>query len=115
MMAVKYGVKNRDITLLPIGGPARLERMSDDPRQELWLTLVGPAVNAVVAAVLLAWLQFTATRAPLSQLSVTGGPFLQRLMVVNVFPVVFNMLDGKTAVYRDGTDSCVVALCRRGA
>ena len=92
LMAAKYGIKTRDITLLPIGGVARLERMPDDPRQELWVALAGPAVNVVIAAVLFAWLEFTATRAPFSQLSVTGGPFLQRLMVVNVFLVAFNML-----------------------
>jgi Zn-dependent protease len=92
LMAAKYGIKTRDITLLPIGGVARLERMPDDPRQELWVALAGPAVNVVIAVVLFAWLEFTATRTPFSQLSVTGGPFLQRLMVVNVFLVVFNML-----------------------
>jgi Zn-dependent protease/CBS domain-containing protein len=92
LMAAKYGIKTRDITLLPIGGIARLERMPDDPRQELWVALAGPAVNAVIATVLFAWLEFTATRTPFSLLSVTAGPFLQRLMVVNVFLVVFNML-----------------------
>ena len=92
LMAAKYGIKTRDITLLPIGGVARLERMPDEPRQELWVALAGPAVNVVIAAALWAWLELTATRAPLSDLSVTGGPFLQRLMVVNMFLVVFNML-----------------------
>lgn len=92
LMAARYGIKTRDITLLPIGGVARLERMPEEPLQELWVALAGPAVNVVIAAVLFAWLQFTAGFTPLEQLSVTGGPFIQRLMVVNVFMVVFNML-----------------------
>jgi Zn-dependent protease len=92
LMAARYGIKTRDITLLPIGGLARLERMPDKPLQELWVALAGPAVNVVIAAGLFVLLQFTSAWAPLEQLSVASGPFLQRLMVVNVILVVFNML-----------------------
>jgi Zn-dependent protease/CBS domain-containing protein len=92
LTARRYGIKTRDITLLPIGGVARLERMPDDPRQELWVALAGPAVNVVIAAVLYGWLQATGTWQPLDQLSVTGGSFVARLMVVNVFLAGFNML-----------------------
>ncbi len=92
LTAKKYGIKTRDITLLPIGGVARLERMPDDPKQELWVALAGPAVNVVIAAALYVWLLITASLEPFSKLSVTGGSFLERLMVVNIFLVVFNML-----------------------
>ncbi|MEX0713345.1 MAG: site-2 protease family protein [Pirellulales bacterium] len=92
LMAAKFGVKTRDITLLPIGGLARLERMPDEPMQELWVALAGPAVNVVIAAALYAWLQLTTSLTPLEQLSVTSGPFLERLMFVNVVLVLFNML-----------------------
>lgn len=92
LTAARYGIKTRDITLLPIGGVARLERMPEEPLQELWVALAGPAVNVVIAAALFAWIQFTAALAPLEQLDVAGGPFLQRLMVVNVILVIFNML-----------------------
>jgi Zn-dependent protease len=92
LTARRYGIKTRDITLLPIGGLARLERMPDDPRQELWVALAGPAVNVVIAAALFVVLQATGTFVPLSALTLTGGSFLERLMVVNLFLVAFNML-----------------------
>lgn len=92
LTAARYGIKTRDITLLPIGGLARLERMPDEPLQELWVALAGPAVNVVIAVALFAWLQLTSALEPISQLTLTGGPFLERLMLVNVILVLFNML-----------------------
>lgn len=92
LTARRYGVKTRDITLLPIGGVARLERMPDEPQQELWVALAGPAVNVVITIVLYLWLQLTSGLVPLSQLDVGSGSFLERLMVVNLFLAGFNLV-----------------------
>jgi Zn-dependent protease len=92
LTARKYGIKTRDITLYPIGGVARLERMPDNPRQELWVALAGPAVNVVIAAVLFAWLALTATMESVNALGVTQGSFLERLMIVNLTLVGFNLI-----------------------
>lgn len=92
LMAQKYNIKTRDITLLPIGGVARLERMPDDPRQEFWVALAGPAVNVLIAVVLFLWLWVTNALEPLSEVSLISGPFLERLMVVNIWLVLFNLL-----------------------
>ena len=87
-----FGFTTREITLLPIGGIARLERLPDDPMQSLWITLAGPAVNIVIAAALFVALQLTGTWQPVTHISLTDGPFLERLMLVNISLVIFNML-----------------------
>src|SRR6266566_7583303 len=92
LTAQRYGIRTRDITLLPIGGVSRLERMPDDPRQEVAVARAGPAVNLVIAATLYHWLSLSETLRPLAALSVTGGPVLQRLMVVNLSLALFNLL-----------------------
>ncbi len=92
LTAKKYGIRTRDITLLPIGGLARLERMPDDPKQELWVALAGPAVNVVIAAGLSVWLDLVGSFETLGGLSLLEWPFLARLMAVNVLLVAFNMV-----------------------
>lgn len=92
LTAQRFGIKTRDITLLPIGGVARLERMPDDPMQEFWVALAGPAVTVIISALLYSWLLITNGFEPVSELTVTHGPFVERLMLVNVFLFVFNMI-----------------------
>jgi Zn-dependent protease len=92
LTAARYGIRTRDITLLPIGGLARLERMPDVPLQELWVALAGPAVNVVIAIVLFAWLQASGAWEAVEGIGVTTGAFAERVMVANVFLAGFNLL-----------------------
>ncbi len=92
LTARRYGISTRDVTLLPIGGLARLERMPEDPRQELWVALAGPAVNVVIALVLFLGLRASATALVPDSVIITRQSFLARVMFINVFLVLFNLL-----------------------
>ena len=92
LAARTFGIATKDITLLPIGGLARLERIPDKPNQELWVALAGPAVNVVIAALLAAYLSLTGHFQPVQQIGLTHGVFLERVMFANLFLVGFNMI-----------------------
>lgn len=91
LAARRYGIATRDITLLPIGGVARLERMPEEPRQELWVALAGPLVSVVISLALFTGLALRASIVPLG-LDLTQGSFAERLMVINLFIAIFNLI-----------------------
>jgi len=81
VLAARYfGIPTRDVTLLPIGGLARLARMPEKPSQELVVALAGPAVNLAIAAALF----------PVFVL--TASPFVFQLLAINIVLLVFNLL-----------------------
>ena len=92
LAAKKYAIRTRDIILLPIGGVARLEKMPDKPVQELWVALAGPAVNVGIAAALAVYLYVSNSFSPVDQSTMTTAPFLERILSVNIFLVLFNMI-----------------------
>lgn len=92
LTARRFGIKTIDITLLPIGGVARLERMPERPRHEFLVALAGPCVNVVLAALLFAALRATGQKiTPATDLE-ANAPFLLRLFWVNVVLAGFNLL-----------------------
>ena len=93
LVARRYGVKTRDITLLPIGGVARLERIPEKPSQEIAIALAGPAVNVIIA---LALVPIVLPMFSLAQSARATAELLNwfpaRLFFVNVMLVAFNLI-----------------------
>jgi Zn-dependent protease len=90
MAARRYGIKTRDIVLLPIGGVARLQRMPEKPQQEVVVALAGPAVNVLILVALLPALALLG-EPPLWPPPPDPGT-LHVVFWVNVMMVVFNMV-----------------------
>lgn len=91
MAARRYGIGTHDITLLPIGGVARLERMPENPAHELVIAIAGPLVNVVIAGGLALGMVISGT-AWGSLRDLESVSYFQRLIVINLSLVVFNLL-----------------------
>src|SRR5881296_3472263 len=90
LAAKAYGINTPDITLLPIGGVARLERMPEEPKQELVIALAGPLVNVVIALCLYVVIGSRGHVGP--DTAMGSGNMLVSLFVINVWLLLFNLL-----------------------
>ncbi len=91
LAARRYGIKTPDITLLPIGGVARLERMPKKPTEELVVALCGPLVNVIIAALLALIFGLPSTEMLVNAITGIKG-FAWALMSWNLMMVAFNMI-----------------------
>ena len=87
-----FGIETPDITLLPIGGVARLSRIPEEPWQELVVAIAGPLVNVVIAAALILVIHTNATLEQLEYLESPRIELLAKLASVNVMLVLFNLI-----------------------
>ena len=88
--AKAYGINTPDITLLPIGGVARLERIPEEPKQELIIAIAGPIVNVIIAACLYVVIGARGHVDP--ETAMRGGDMLIGLFQINVWLLLFNLL-----------------------
>jgi Zn-dependent protease len=87
-----FGIATPDITLLPIGGVARLSRIPDKPWQEFLVAIAGPLVNVVIAAALIFAVRASAALEQLQYLESPRVELLGKLASVNVMLVLFNLI-----------------------
>jgi Zn-dependent protease/predicted transcriptional regulator len=95
LTARHYGIRTLDITLLPIGGVSRLERIPDQPKQEFFVALMGPVVSLAISALLFLILRLSGASVSVSVESLsswTAVSFVARLMIANATLAVFNLL-----------------------
>lgn len=98
LTARRYGYNTRQITLLPIGGVASLEKMPENPRQELFVAIAGPLVNVLIAALIFILIpsEMYVGKSPeilADELkTISGHNFLFYVFYANLMLVLFNML-----------------------
>lgn len=89
LAAKRYGIRTPDITLLPIGGLARLERMPDKPSEELVVAIAGPLVNVAIALLLFPFAQGVFHPEIIEK---AGVGLVPKLFAANVMLVIFNLI-----------------------
>ncbi len=89
-MARHFGIRTPEVILSPIGGIASLEKMPDQPRQELLVAIAGPLVNVVIALLLMAL--FGLGFSNYTTQGFETATLAQRLFIVNVTLVLFNLI-----------------------
>lgn len=88
-----FGIETRSITLSSIGGVAALERSPRHWQAELWITIAGPAVNYVIAALTLPIVLVVAPFSPVvADPFTTLGNFLFMVFLANVILGTFNLI-----------------------
>lgn len=92
LMARRFGIRTPDVTLLPIGGVAAMERIPEKPSEEILVAVAGPAVNLVIAGVLIALLGDSLNLERFARIEEAKPSFLAQVAVANLVLFVFNLI-----------------------
>ena len=92
LMARRFGIRTPDVILLPIGGVARLERMPEQPKQELLIAIAGPLVTLLIAASFYLYLRLQGSVPDVLTLEFSDESAAGLLMHINVMLLFFNLL-----------------------
>jgi stage IV sporulation protein FB len=87
-----FGVETPDVTLLPIGGVARLARIPEKPGQEFLIAIAGPLVNVAIAVVLMALTPTHLSTALFAAMQDPKGSMIDQLAAANLLIAAFNMI-----------------------
>lgn len=90
IVAMRLGLKVRDIVLLPIGGVSEIEGMDATPQIESRVAIAGPLASVVIGGVLL--LIGLGTGATMWPPTLTSGSWLVNIGWLNLLLAAFNML-----------------------
>lgn len=91
IVAKHFGINVLDITLLPIGGVARMAETPDKPIQEVLIAIAGPAASFLLAFLLWFIADMFGTGVTITDFSVKGG-LLAELIAVNLILGLFNLV-----------------------
>lgn len=92
LVAQRFDIQTRDITLYPIGGLAVLQGKAPKPKEEFWIALAGPAVNVVLAIILGAISLVSTGKLPPVSLEFAPSSIVAGLFAANVILPIFNMI-----------------------
>ena len=92
LVARHYGIRTLEIVMFPIGGVSRPERIPKG-REELWVSLAGPLVNALIAAALFGWVILQGSFVKIALLREPSNENLaERIAIGNLLLFLFNLL-----------------------
>jgi Zn-dependent protease len=92
LAARRVGIQTRQILILPIGGMAQLDNMPENPKDELFVTFCGPAVNLAAVIILLPIFLVTHSIYDLIPSMALNNDWIAAIIGINLTLFIFNLI-----------------------